>query len=46
MIIPCVGCVQLDIFLNFLTGVMTFNKETGLIETSYDLVDVAGTYAR
>lgn len=36
----------LDIFLNFLTGVMTFNKETGLIETSYDLVDVAGTYAR
>jgi hypothetical protein len=38
--------LQLDIFVNFLTGVVRFNQETGLLETSYDLADVALTYAR
>jgi hypothetical protein len=38
--------LQLDILFNFVTGVVRFNQETGLLETSYDLVDVALTYAR
>lgn len=38
--------VQLDILVNFVTGVVRFNTDTGLQETSYDLLDVALTYAR
>lgn len=37
---------QLDIFLNFITGVMMHNPETNLYETSYDLRTVAAKYAR
>lgn len=36
----------LDILVNFVTGVVRFNADTGLLETSYDLLDVALTYAR
>lgn len=39
-------CVQLDILVNFVTGVVRFNTDTGLQETSYDLLDVALTYSR
>jgi hypothetical protein len=39
-------CAQLDILVNFVTGVVRFNADTGLWETSYDLLDVALTYAR
>jgi hypothetical protein len=38
--------LQLDIFVNFITGAMTFNSDTGLYETSYDLVDTATKYAK
>lgn len=42
------GCCppQLDIFFNFLTGVVSYNLETGLQETNYSLTAVAADYAR
>lgn len=43
---PIACLLQLDIFVNFITGAMTFNSDTGLYETSYDLVDTATKYAK